>query len=132
MKKTADTPLTSEQGVGPNQSGNEAWKQAKSGNAVPGIEVAVGEIGEECPETEYPGQEEKPPGPRLPLLQGKLGQPEVEHTDGDQCSPKGNPIVDHEVNHAATVMGAQFFRGHAKELLVVRQELSRDAQEEAE
>ena len=117
----AAVPLEERRGTGSGRAGNRgggrAWRRRARcrGNRSP-------DRRESCrsrprPRTGRPTR----PTPR-PAPQGRRGQPEIEGADGDQGAAERYAVVDHEVEDAAAVQGAQVAGPHAEVTLVVRQE----------
>jgi hypothetical protein len=105
------------------QRAEEHRQQHERGRAVPRVEIAVADVGQEAEEARAAARRQRPPRPRLPPLQRHLGKPEVHHRDGDQHAAELDAVVDHEVDDAAPVQRAELLRGHAEERHVLRQEL---------
>ena len=115
---------------GSNQPEGEAREQAEGGQAVPVVQVAIPQVGEEAGEPDGPRCGQGPPRPAPAGPQRTIDEPPVRQSDGDQGSAEGGPVVDHEVDHPAAVPGAQVAGGHPQEPLVVRQEAAGRGQPE--
>jgi hypothetical protein len=59
----------------------------------------------------------------LALAQREFRKPSVKRADGDEGAPKRNPVVKHEIDHAASLDSAKLFSRHSQELNIMRQEL---------
>jgi hypothetical protein len=58
------------------------------------------------------------------LPQGEKRQPQIEQSNGDQDPAERNAIVNHEVQDAAALEGAQLGCSHAKIDRIMRQEVA--------
>ena len=109
----------------------KAGEQAQRREAMPGVEVAIAEVGQEAEESLPRRSEEEPPRPRLPMLQREFRQPEVDQADRDERPPKETWSWIMKWT-SAPVPRAEIRRGHAQELFVVGQEAAGRGEEEGE
>ena len=109
--------------MGSRQPQDERGQEAKRGEPVPAIEIAVPEIGKEAAETRQPAPQQQPPGPRLSLPQRPGGKPAIEQPDRDECPAEGDAIMNHEMDDAAAVNRAELFGRQPQEMHIVRQKL---------
>src|SRR5690349_18160602 len=115
-----------------NQSGNKEWKQQQRSRPMPGIQIAVAQIGQEASESQNARHHKEPPRPRLAAPQRKLRQPHIKRADGYQCSAERHPVMEHEMNDPALCYRAKLLRRYPQELHVMRQKMSRRRQKERE
>src|SRR6185369_11112707 len=88
--------------------------------AVPGIEIAVAEVGEETEEAAASADHERPPCPRPALAQRKLREPEIHDPGGDHYAAERDAVMHHEVEDAAALHVAELVRRHAEKGDVLR------------
>src|SRR5579862_72411 len=99
---------------------------------MPGVQIAVAEIRQEAEEAGPAAQRKEPPSPGFPGFQREGSQPKVKDPRRNQRSAESHPVVEHEMDDAASLKRAQLLGGHPQELDVVREEMSAQGEEERE
>src|SRR6266545_837692 len=98
----------------------EHGKEQQGPDSVPGVQVSEPEVGEEAAEPDCAAQDEDPPGPVLTFAKREDCEPDEERPDSDEGAAEGHTVVDHEVQHPASVQPAQLGRCHPKESEILR------------
>lgn len=111
---------------------HEDGEQEKCAGAMPGVEVAVSEVGEEAGEAGRGADEPHPPGPRLSIPEREDRQPDIQHAQAGERSPERGPIVHHELHDPARGDLTQVGSAHPEIMDVVGEELPRGGEEEGE
>jgi hypothetical protein len=114
------------------QADDEDRQQQHGPKAMPGVQVAVAEVGQEAGEPGGAADRKQPPGPGLPLAEREQHQVGVQDANREQRTAERGPVVDHELHDPAARDRAQVGGGHAEIGDVVGEELAACGQEDRE
>src|SRR5437660_6703841 len=108
-----------------DESQNKKRNEGHRRYPMPGVQVAITEIGKKTAESGHAAQHEQPPGPGLALPQRKFGQPDVQGPHGDQSTAERYAIMEHEQDYATVLDAAELFGRHTEKLNVMWQKVTR-------
>ena len=112
------------------QAEDEDRQQQRGSQPMPGVQVAVAEVGQEAPEPGGAADRKQPPGPALPLAEREQDQVGVQHAHRGQRTAERGPVVDHEAHDPAVRDRAQVGGAHAQVGDVVGEEFAACGQED--
>ena len=91
---------------------------------MPGIEVAVAQIGKKACKAADTRNDERPPGPGVAGTQGKLRQVPIGEANGQQSAAESHAVVKHEVHDSNIRRGCELAGIEAECVNVLRQKVA--------